>query len=66
MNDPRSAVVTATSAAVPAGVRRAPGGGRGGGPTAAAGRTPTLHQKIYGAAVTDREAARGAGAGRIP
>lgn len=31
-----------------------------------AGRTPTLHQKIDGAAVTGREAARGAGAGRIP
>lgn len=35
-------------------------------PAADAGRPPTLHQKIDGAAVADREVARGAGAGRIP
>lgn len=39
-------------------------GGRG--LAVAAGPTPTLHAKIDSAAVTDREVARGAGAGRIP
>lgn len=35
-------------------------------PAADAGRPPTLHQKIDGAATAHREVARGAGAGRKP
>lgn len=53
------------AATAPGGVRRALDG-RSGRLTADAGGTPTLHQKIDGAAVADREVARGAGAGRIP
>lgn len=65
MNAPRTAAVAATAAA-PAGPRAALDGGGGRELTVDADRTPTLHQKIDGAAVTDREVARGAGAGRIP
>lgn len=35
-------------------------------PGAESARPPTLHRKIDGAAVADREAVPGAGAGRIP
>ncbi|WP_425336837.1 hypothetical protein [Streptomyces sviceus] len=34
--------------------------------TADVGRTPTLHTKIDSAEASDREVARGAGAGRMP
>ncbi|OQR63220.1 hypothetical protein B6E66_14965 [Streptomyces maremycinicus] len=55
-----------TTATDRTGLVRARDGGRERDLTAVVGRTPTLHAKIDSAAVADREAARGAGAGRIP